>query len=117
MRSCIMFAERTVTFFCQHDCDILQLNVKRGSATPINTLMFSRALRRKTAKKLDFIKTRPWNVRIFRLPELLDSRQMKVVRPYAQAAFTPPPQRKIVGAHLCLRLSRPQGHSAAGRVK
>jgi hypothetical protein len=33
-------------------------------------------------------------------------------QPYALAAFTP---ENIVGTHFCERLSRPQGHSAAGR--
>ena len=28
----------------------------------------------------------------------------------------PPPPRNIAGAHVCWRLSRPQGHSAAGRI-
>jgi hypothetical protein len=31
-----------------------------------------------------------------------------------QQPFTP---RKIPGTHLCLRLSRPQGHSQAGRIR
>jgi hypothetical protein len=34
-------------------------------------------------------------------------------QPYAPDAFTP---GNIPGTHFCYRLSRPQGHSAAGRI-
>ena len=53
-------------------------------------------------------------------PEVRHSAQEggKVVRPYARAAFTPPspPARDNRGIHICCRLSRPQGHIAAGRL-
>jgi hypothetical protein len=35
----------------------------------------------------------------------------------APRAGRPLPPRKIPGTHFCLRLSRPQGHSAAGRIR
>jgi hypothetical protein len=38
----------------------------------------------------------------------------KVVSPMRRPLFTP---RKISGTHFCYRLSRPQGHSAAGRIR
>jgi hypothetical protein len=52
-----------------------------------------------------------------RLPHFLDSRLTdggEVVSPTHQPPFTP---RKIPGTHFCWRLSRPQGHSAAGRIR
>jgi hypothetical protein len=39
------------------------------------------------------------------------------VRMSALRAGRPLPPRKIPGTHLCQRLSRPQGHSAAGRIR
>jgi hypothetical protein len=38
----------------------------------------------------------------------------KVVSPTSRPLFTP---RKIPGTHFCLRLSRHQGHSAAGSIR
>jgi hypothetical protein len=38
-----------------------------------------------------------------------------VASPTRRPPFTPP--RKILGTHFCLRLSQPQGHSAAGRIR
>jgi hypothetical protein len=38
----------------------------------------------------------------------------EVVSPTRQPPFTP---RKIPGTHFCYRLSRPQGCSAAGRIR
>jgi hypothetical protein len=35
----------------------------------------------------------------------------------ALRAGRPLPPRKIPGTHFCERLSRPQGHSAAGRIR
>jgi hypothetical protein len=37
-------------------------------------------------------------------------------QPYAPAGFLLPP-RKITDTHFCQRLSRPQGHSADGRIR
>jgi hypothetical protein len=34
-----------------------------------------------------------------------------------RAGLPLPPPRKIPGTHFCYRLSRPQGHSAAGRIR
>jgi hypothetical protein len=52
-----------------------------------------------------------------RLPNFLDNRLAdggEVVSVTRRPPITP---RKIPGTHFCLRLSRPQGHSAAGRIK
>jgi hypothetical protein len=38
----------------------------------------------------------------------------EVVSPTRRPPFTP---RKIPGTHFCCRLSRPQGHSAAGKIR
>jgi hypothetical protein len=40
-------------------------------------------------------------------------------QPYAPAALYPQVSLllKIPGTHFCYRLSRPQGHSAAGRIR
>jgi hypothetical protein len=35
----------------------------------------------------------------------------------ALCAGRPLPPRKIPGTHICQRLSRPQGHNAAGRIR
>jgi hypothetical protein len=40
---------------------------------------------------------------------------VRLSQPYAPAALYPP--RKIPGTHFCYRLSRPQGHSAVGRIR
>jgi hypothetical protein len=39
------------------------------------------------------------------------------VRMSALRAGRPLPPRKIPGTHFCYKLSRPQGHSAAGRIR
>jgi hypothetical protein len=39
------------------------------------------------------------------------------VRLSALRAGRPLPPRKISGTHLCLRLSRPRGHNAAGNIR
>jgi hypothetical protein len=52
-----------------------------------------------------------------RLPHFLDNLLTdggEVVRITRRLSFTP---RKIHGTHFCQILSRPQGHSAAGRIK
>jgi hypothetical protein len=61
--------------------------------------------------------TGPWGSRRLRLPEFLDSRHVKVVRLSALGAGRLYPQGKIPGTNFCQRLSRPQGHSAAGRIE
>jgi hypothetical protein len=45
----------------------------------------------------------------------LDNRFTVCCQPYGRPL--PPPPRKIPGTHLCQRLSRPQDHSAAGRIR
>jgi hypothetical protein len=51
-----------------------------------------------------------------RLPHFLDNRLTDggEVSPTRRPAFTP---GKIPGTHFCWRLSRLQGHSAAGRIR
>jgi hypothetical protein len=59
----------------------------------------------------------PWGCETSRLPHFLDNRLTgsgEVVSPTPQLLFTP---RKIPGTHFCYRLSRPQSHSAPGRIK
>jgi hypothetical protein len=59
----------------------------------------------------------PWGCETSRLPHFLDTRLTdggKVVSPTRRTPFTP---RKTSGTHFCWRLSRPQGHSAAGRIR
>jgi hypothetical protein len=46
----------------------------------------------------------------------LDSRHMKVVSLPALRTGRLYPPANIPGTHFCCRLSRPQGHSAAGRI-
>jgi hypothetical protein len=53
--------------------------------------------------------------RRLRLPEFLHSRHMEVVRSALRTARLYP-QVNIPGTHFCYRLSRPQCHSAAGRI-
>jgi hypothetical protein len=67
-------------------------------------------------KKIDFFCSYPCK-RLSRLPHFLDSRLTdgdKVVSLTHRPHFTP---RKIPGTHFYYRLSRPQGHSAAGRIR
>jgi hypothetical protein len=51
------------------------------------------------------------------LPEFLDNRHMKVARLSALSTGCLYLPEKIPGTHFCYRLSRPQGHSVAGRIK
>jgi hypothetical protein len=58
----------------------------------------------------------PYSCETSRLPHFLDTRLTgcgEVVSPTCRPLFTP---RKIPGTHFCQRLSRPQGHSAAGGI-
>jgi hypothetical protein len=54
--------------------------------------------------------------RRLRLPEFQDDRHVKVVRLSALRTGRLYPPGNIAGTHFCYRLSRPQGHSAAGRI-
>ena len=49
-------------------------------------------------------------------PRFQDNRHMKMVRLSALSTDRLYPPGNITGTHFCLRLSRPQGHSAAGRI-
>jgi hypothetical protein len=60
--------------------------------------------------------TGPESCRRLRLPEFLDSRQMKVIRLSAQSTGCIYPAGDIAATHFCWRPSRPQGHSAAGGI-
>jgi hypothetical protein len=51
-----------------------------------------------------------------RLPEFLDNRQMVVTSALHTGRLYPLPPGDIPGIHFCYRPSRPQGHSAAGRI-
>jgi hypothetical protein len=50
-------------------------------------------------------------------PEFLDSLHMKVVKLFAPSTGRLYPPGHIPGTHFSYRLSRSQGHSAAGRIK
>jgi hypothetical protein len=50
-------------------------------------------------------------------PGFSDNRHMKVVRLSALRTGRLYPPGNTPGTHLCQRLSRPLGHSAAGRIK
>ena len=51
-----------------------------------------------------------------RLPRFQDNRHMEVVIWSALRTGRLYPPGNTPGAHFCCRLSRPQGHSAAGRI-
>jgi len=60
--------------------------------------------------------TGPEDSRRLRLPEVVGKQHMKVVSMSALRTgrlYTP---GNLPGTHFCYRLSRPQGHSAAGRI-
>jgi hypothetical protein len=60
---------------------------------------------------------RPLGLREVEAPTFSDIRLIdgdKVVNHMRRPLFTP---RKILGTHFCYRLSRPQGHSEAGRIR
>jgi hypothetical protein len=58
----------------------------------------------------------PEGSRRLRLPDFKTNRHMKVVRLSALRTGRLYLPGNIPGTHFCLRLSRPQGHSAAGRI-
>jgi hypothetical protein len=47
---------------------------------------------------------------------IADLHNLEFTVAHAMLAGRPLPPRKIPGTHFCQRLSRPQGHSAAGRI-
>ena len=49
-------------------------------------------------------------------PRFLDNRHMRVARLSALMHRPPLPPGNIPGTHICYKLSRPQGHSVAGRI-
>jgi hypothetical protein len=49
-------------------------------------------------------------------PRFLDNRYTKMVRSLALSTGRIYPPGNIPGTHCCYRLSRPRGHSAAGRI-
>jgi hypothetical protein len=61
--------------------------------------------------------TGPWGSRRLRLVEFLENRHMKMVKVSALRTGRFYPPRKVPGTHFCYRMSRPHGHSAAGRVR
>jgi len=60
--------------------------------------------------------TGPEGFRRLRLPEFLESRQMKVVKLSAKRNGCIYPAGDTAGTHFCWRPSLPQGHSAAGGI-
>ena len=61
--------------------------------------------------------TVPEGPRRLRLPKSLDNRHMKVVKLSALYTGHLYPQGSIPDTHFSQRLSPPQGHSVAGRIK
>jgi len=59
---------------------------------------------------------RPRGFQEVKAPRFQDNRHMKVVRLSALRTGRLYSQEIHLGAHFCYRLSRPQGHSAAGRI-
>jgi hypothetical protein len=62
----------------------------------------------------------PYGCETSQHPHFLGNRLLvggEVVSLTRRPPFTPPPPREIPGTHFCYRLSRPQGHSAAGKIK
>ena len=59
---------------------------------------------------------RPWGFQEVKAPRFQDNRHMKVVRLSALRTGCLYPPGSIPGTRFCQRLSRPQGHSAAGRI-
>ena len=59
---------------------------------------------------------RPWGFQEAEAPRFQDNRHMKVVRLSALRNGRLYHPGNIPGTHFCWRLSRPQGHSAAGRI-
>ena len=59
---------------------------------------------------------RPWGFQEVEAPRFQDNRHMKVVRLVTTTHRPPLPPGSIPGTHVFYRLSRPQGHSAAGRI-
>jgi hypothetical protein len=54
---------------------------------------------------------------IHKIPHFLDNQLTDGGEAVRLTRRTPCIPRKIPGTHFCLRLSRPQGHSAAGRIR
>jgi hypothetical protein len=52
-----------------------------------------------------------------RLPHLLDNRLTDGGKAVSLTRWPPFIPRKIPGTHFCRRLSQPQGHRAAGRIR
>jgi hypothetical protein len=96
----IMFQQlNRATHFRKADCDIYRcLGDGKGKAVPAQAWKGPKGSR--------------WS----RLPEFIDNRNMKVVRLSLLRSGRLYPSRKIPGAHFSKRLSRPQGHSATGRI-
>ena len=59
---------------------------------------------------------RPWGFQKFEAPRFRDSRHTKVVRLSAVSTGHLYPPGNIPGTHFRQTLSRPQGHSATGRI-
>jgi hypothetical protein len=60
---------------------------------------------------------RPWGFQEVEAPRFIDNRHMQVVRMSGLRTGRLYPQGNVPGTHFCYRLSRPQGHRVAGRIK
>ena len=60
---------------------------------------------------------RPFGLQEVKALEFLDNRHMKVVKLSALRTSRLYPPEDIANTHFCQRLSRSQGHSAAGIIK
>ena len=60
---------------------------------------------------------RPWGFQEVEVPRFIDNRHMQVVRMSALRTGRLYLPGNIPGTRFCYRLSRPQGHRAAGRIK
>jgi hypothetical protein len=83
-----------------------------------NTVHYYSAFSCKVKAKLSLYRPwRPLELRVVEAPTFSHIRLTdggKAVSPTRRPPFTP---RKILGTHFCSRLSRPQGHSAAGEIR
>ena len=89
---------RNFTFKITSDVRFIGPTLSKGKAIPFTGL------------------DRPWVFQEVEAPRFQDNQHMKVVRLSALHTDRLYPPRNIPGTHFCYRLSRPQGHSAAGRI-
>jgi hypothetical protein len=98
------------------------IQVTTGSATPLQSYR-SLLTSQRTLHNIHNIESspvtgldRPTGFQEVEAPRFQDNRHMKVVRLSAIRTGRVYPPGNIPGTHFCLRLSRPQGHSATDRI-